>query len=252
MMTQNSEEIVVMTAALEQGITLQSEANTDVSHPPRSPVAHPIWAPQLYQAREPTTFELMVMIGDLQRAMADLAYGMSASPPAAPYAGNFIPQEPPLLGRIVIELSQPEVASSYSHDMSATTGLRSEVATQTLDQAEAGGKDKMKADADPIEQLLWAVEALIVRGMNKQQISVVVAKTVEDAFPTPPEGSSSQSENRDRPRHAKAVPPIPAPAPGKSQKTKVAPADPFACSASKGAQKYQPRGCRTFHAIYMP
>ncbi|GMP99647.1 hypothetical protein CsSME_00047042 [Camellia sinensis var. sinensis] len=121
------------------------------------------------------------MIGDLQRSVADLAYGMSASPPAAPYVGSFVPQEPPLLGRIVIKLSQPEMASSYGNDISAPT--------QTLDQAEARGKDKAKVDADPIEQLLWAVEALKAGGMNKQQISTVVAKTVEDAFPTPPEGS---------------------------------------------------------------
>ena len=65
--------------------------------------------------------------------MADLAYGMSASPPAVPYAGNFVPQEPPLLGRIVIELSQPEVASGYSYDMPAPT--------QTFDQAEVTGND---------------------------------------------------------------------------------------------------------------
>ena len=45
MMTQNSEEIVVMTAALEQGITPQGEASIDMSHPPRSPVVHPVWAP---------------------------------------------------------------------------------------------------------------------------------------------------------------------------------------------------------------
>ena len=164
MAAQKSEEIVVMTAALEQGTAPQSEASIDVLHPPWSPVVHPVWAPQLYQAREPATFELMGMIGDLQRSVADLAYGMSASPPAAPCAGNFIPQEPPLLGWIVIELSQPEVASSYSHDMSATTGLRSEVATPTLDQSEARDKNKMKADVDPIEQLLWAVEALKAGG----------------------------------------------------------------------------------------
>ncbi|KAF5933144.1 hypothetical protein HYC85_029315 [Camellia sinensis] len=246
MMAQNSEEIVDMTAALDQGITLQSETNIDMSHPPRSPVAHPVWAPQLYQAREPTTFELMGMIGDLQRSVTDLAYGMSASPPAAPYTGSFVPQEPPLLGRIVIELSQPEMASSYGNNMPTST--------QILDRAEARGKDKVKADADPIEQLLWAVEALKAGGMNKQQISAVMPKTVEDAFPTPPEGSSSQSENRDGPRHARTVPPIPSPAPGKDQKAKVAPADPFACAASKSAQtpKYLPRGRRTFHALYMP
>ncbi|KAF5932181.1 hypothetical protein HYC85_028352 [Camellia sinensis] len=184
-----------MTAALDQGITLQSETNIDMPHPPRSPVVHPVWAPQLYQAREQTTFELMGMIGDLQRSVADLAYGMSASPPAAPYAGSLVPQEPPLLGRIVIELSQPEMASSY-----------------------------------------------------------VVAKTVEDAFPTPPEGSSSQSENRDRPRHARTVSLIPNPAPGKDQKAKVAPADPFSCASGKNAQtsKYLPRGRRVFHALYIP
>ena len=118
---QNSEEIVVMTAALDQGITLHSETTVDMPHPPRSPAAHPVWAPQLYQAREPTTFELMGMIGDLQRSVADLAYGMSVSPPAAPYAGGFIPQEPPLLGRIVIELSQPEMASNHNNDVSTST-----------------------------------------------------------------------------------------------------------------------------------
>ena len=91
MTTQNSEEIVVMTAALEQGITLQGKASIDVSHPPRSPVAHPVWAPQLYQAREPTTFELMGMIGALQRSVADLGYGMSASPPAATDDGGIVP-----------------------------------------------------------------------------------------------------------------------------------------------------------------
>lgn len=135
-----------MTAALDQGITLQSETNVDVPHPPRSPAAHPVWTPQLCQAREPTTFELMGMIGDLQRSMADLAYGMSASPPAAPYVENFIPQEPPLLGRIVIELRQPEVASNYNNDVSTST--------QTLNQDEVRGKNKMRVDADPIEQLL--------------------------------------------------------------------------------------------------
>ncbi|KAL7171472.1 hypothetical protein ACSBR2_036179 [Camellia fascicularis] len=243
-MTQNSEEIVVMTAVLDQEITLQSEASVEVSHLPRSPVAYPVWAPQLYQAREPTTFELMGMIGDLQRSVADLAYGMLALPPAAPYAGSFVPQEPPLLGRIVIELNQPELASN--------NGISSP--TQTLDQVEARGKDKMKADADPIEQLLWAVEALKAAGMNKQQVSAVVTKTVEDAFPTPPEGSSSQSENRDRPRQARTVPSVPNPVPGKDQKSKAAPADPFASASSKTAQtsKYLPRGRRVFHALYMP
>ncbi|KAF5934179.1 hypothetical protein HYC85_030350 [Camellia sinensis] len=246
MAAQNTEEVVVMTATLEQGTAPQSEASISVSHPPRSPVVHPVWAPQLYQAREPTPFELMGMIGDLQRSVADLAYGMSASPPAAPYVGNFIPQEPPLLGRIVIELSQPEVASSYSRDIPAPT--------QTLDQAEAKGKDKAKVDADPIEQLLWAVEALKVRGMNKQQTSVIVIKAVDDAFPAPIKGGSSQTENRDGPRHAQTIPVVPNPAPGKVQKAKAMPADPFASASGKNPQtaKYLPRGRRVFHDLHMP
>ncbi|KAF5932393.1 hypothetical protein HYC85_028564 [Camellia sinensis] len=246
MAAQSSEEIVVMTAAPEQGTTPQNEASISMSYPPRSPVVHPVWAPQLYQAREPTTFELMGMIGDLQRSVADLAYGMSASPPAAPYAGNFVPQEPPLLGRIVIELSQPEVTSGYSHDMPAPT--------QTLDQAEARGKDKAKIDADPIEQLLWAVEALKARGMNKQQTSAIVTKAIDDAFPAPTKGSSSQAENRDGPRHAQTVPVVPNPAPGKVQKAKAAPADPFASASGKNPQtaKYLPRGRRVFHDLHMP
>ena len=45
MVTQNSEEIVVMTATLDQGITLRDETNGDVSHPPRSTVEHPVWTP---------------------------------------------------------------------------------------------------------------------------------------------------------------------------------------------------------------
>lgn len=100
----------------------------------------------------------MGMIGDLQRSVADLAYGMSASPPTTSFAGNFVPQEPLLLGRIVIELSQPEVVSSYGNDMST--------ATQTLDQAEARGKNKVGIGADPVEQLLWAVEALKAGGVQ--------------------------------------------------------------------------------------
>ena len=89
-----------MTAALNQGNILRDETNVDVLHPPRSPAARPIWEPQLYQAREPTTFELMGMIGDLQRSVADLAYGMSALPPTTSYAGNFVPQEPRYWGEL--------------------------------------------------------------------------------------------------------------------------------------------------------
>ena len=131
-------------------------------------------------------FELMGMIGDLQRSVADLAYGMSAPPPTTSYAGNFIPEEPPLLGRIVIELSQPEAIPSSDNGMSTTTGLRSDVVIQTFYQAEASSKNKMKADTDPYKQLLWAVKALKAGGLNKQQVFAGAIKTVDDIFPLRP------------------------------------------------------------------
>ncbi|KAF5932153.1 hypothetical protein HYC85_028324 [Camellia sinensis] len=162
--------------------------------------------------------------------------------------------EPLLLWRIVIELSQPEVISSYSNDVSTTTEFRSDIATQTLDQAEARGKNKMKAYANPIEQLLWAVEALKAGGFSKQQVFAVMTKIVDDAFPTPTEGSSSQAKNWDRPRHARTVPSAPNSTPEKDQKAKAVPAGPFASVSSKNPQtsKYLPRRCRVFHALYMP
>ena len=43
MMTQSSEKIVVMAAAVDQRIIIQDESNVDVPYPPRSPAAHPIW-----------------------------------------------------------------------------------------------------------------------------------------------------------------------------------------------------------------
>ena len=124
------------------------------------------------------------MIGDLQRSVADLAYGMSASPPTTSYAGSFMPQEPPLLGRIVIELSQPEAVSNSGNDMSTTTRLHSDQATQTVHQAEASGTDKIKEATDPYEQLLQTVEALKAEGLNKQQVLAVAAKIVSDTLPS--------------------------------------------------------------------
>ena len=112
----------------------------------------------------------------------------------------------------------------------------------------------MRANADLVEQLLWAAEALKARGINKQQVFAVMTKAVDNAFPTPTKGSSSRAKNRDGPRHAKTVPVIPNPVPGKDQKAKAVPADPFASASSKNPQtsKYLPRGCRAFHALYMP
>ncbi|KAL7260055.1 hypothetical protein ACSBR1_005839 [Camellia fascicularis] len=255
-MTQNPEEIVVLAAALShgQGITMQGETDVDMPHPPRSPVARPIWEPQYFQAREPTTFELMGMIGDLQRSVADLTYGMSASPSTTLYVGNFMSQEPPLLGRIVIEFSQHEAASSFGTDMSTAAGLCTGQATQTSHQAAASGKNKEKVDTNPYEQLQQAVEALKVGGLNKQQVLAVVANTVDDIFPTRADSSSSQVENRDGDRRTKTVPSNPNPAPGKDQRAKAASADPFASASGKSQQtsKYLPRGRRAFHALYMP
>ncbi|KAF5932555.1 hypothetical protein HYC85_028726 [Camellia sinensis] len=136
-MTQNSEEVVVMAAALNQGTTMQGETDIEMHRLSRAPTAYLIWEPQSFQTREPTTFELMEMIGDLQRAVTDLAFGMSAPPSTMSHARNFTPEEPPLLGRIVIELSQPDAIPSMGSDMSTTTRLRTDVVTQTFDQAEA-------------------------------------------------------------------------------------------------------------------
>ncbi|KAF5933217.1 hypothetical protein HYC85_029388 [Camellia sinensis] len=126
--------------------------------------------------------------------------------------------------------------------MSMTTGLRTEVATQTFHQAETSGKNKMKVDTDPYEQLLWAVEALKARGLNKQQVLAVAVKTVDDTFPTQSEISSIQGENRDKDRRTRTIPSNPNPAPGKDQKIKSAPADPFASASGKNSQisKYLP------------
>ncbi|GMP69098.1 hypothetical protein CsSME_00028490 [Camellia sinensis var. sinensis] len=199
-MTQNSEEIVVMEASLNQGIIIQ---------------------------------------GDTDRSVADLACGMSALPPTTSYAGNFILEEPPLLGS--------------GNVMSTTTGLHSDVATQTFYQAEANGKNKVKADTDPYEQLLWAVEALKAGGLNKQQLLAVAVKTVDDTFPTQSESSSSLGENREKGRRTRNDPLSSNPVLGIHRQTKPAPADPFANAPSKNPQtlKYPPGGHRVCRMLFL-
>ncbi|THG07391.1 hypothetical protein TEA_013110 [Camellia sinensis var. sinensis] len=162
----------------------------------------------------------MGMIGDLQRTVADLAFGLSAPPSTTSYAGNFMPEEPPLLGRIVIELSKPEAIPSLGNDISTITGLCTDVATQTFDQAKASEKNK--------------------------QVLAVVAKTVEDTFVTQNESSSNQCENRDKGRCTRNDPFNSKPALGRDQKAKSASADPFASASNKNPQtsKYLPRGRR--------
>ncbi|XP_028084932.1 G-type lectin S-receptor-like serine/threonine-protein kinase At2g19130 [Camellia sinensis] len=72
-----------------------------------------------------------------------------------------------------------------------TTGLHTEAKTQTSHQAEASGKNKIKMDADPYKQLQQAVEVLKAEGLNKQQVLAILAKTVDDIFPTQTESKSS-------------------------------------------------------------
>ncbi|KAF5933752.1 hypothetical protein HYC85_029923 [Camellia sinensis] len=145
-----------------------------------------------------------------------------APPSTASYAENFMPEDPPLLGRIVIELSQPEAAPNLGNDVSATTGLRT---------------DALKAE-----------------GLNKQQVLAVVAKTMEDTFATQNESSSNQGKNREKGRRTRNDPLSSKSTLGKDQQTKPVPADPFSSAPSKNSQtsKYLPQGRRVFHALCMP
>ena len=114
--------------------------------------------PQSSQTREPTTSELMRMIEDLQRTVIDLASGTLAPSSTTSHTGNFMTKGFPILGRVVLEEGQ------------------------SLSKVEARGENKVGAGINPHEHLLWAVEALKVEGLNKQQVLAVVAKTVDDTF----------------------------------------------------------------------
>ena len=126
--------------------------------------------------------------------------------------------------------------------------------SQSLGGVEVSGRNKIGADMDPNERLLLAIEALKAEGLNKEQVLAVVAKAVDDTFATQVGGSLNQREHREKGCHTRDDPVISNPPLGRDRQTRPAPANPFAGAPSKNPQalKYQPRGRRVFHALYMP
>ena len=125
---------------------------------------------------------------------------------------------------------------------------------QSLGKVEASGKNKVGAGMDSHEHLLSAVEALKAEGLNKQQVLAVVAKIVDNTFATQVGSSLNQGKNREKGHRTRNDPVSSNPPLGRDQQTRPAPANPFAGAPSKNPQalKYQPRGRRVFHALYMP
>ncbi|KAF5931633.1 hypothetical protein HYC85_027804 [Camellia sinensis] len=80
--------------------------------------------PQLSQTHEPTTSELMKMIEDLQRTVADLAFGVLAPSSTTSRTREFMSKGSPTLGRVALEEGQ------------------------SLDKVEATGKSKVGAGND--------------------------------------------------------------------------------------------------------
>jgi len=120
---------------------------------------------------EPTTAEMLGMIQNLQGTVAYLTFEVS------------IPSKTsPILGRVVVEKGQPETISSLGDDRSITNGSRFYIAPQSLGQAEAGDKNKAGTSIDPYLQLWWAIKTSKTKGLNKQQVLEVVAKTVDNTF----------------------------------------------------------------------
>ncbi|KAF5932261.1 hypothetical protein HYC85_028432 [Camellia sinensis] len=162
--------------------------------------------------------------------MMDLDFGILALSLTTPHTGNFMSKGSPILGRAAFEESQ------------------------TLGKVEGSGKNKVGAGMDPHEHLLLAVEALKAKGLNKEQVLAVVAKTVDDTFATQVRGSLNQGASREKGCCTRNVPFSSNPVLGRDQQTQSAPANPFAGASSKNPQtlKYQRRGQRVFHALYMP
>ncbi|KAI8014581.1 hypothetical protein LOK49_LG05G03539 [Camellia lanceoleosa] len=133
---------------------------------------------------EPTTSQLLSMIEDLQSTVADLAFGILAPSSTTSCAKNFTSKSSPILGRVTIGKGQPEGILSLGDDMSTTSGPHSDITTQSLGKTEASGKNEAEASIDPYAHLQWAIEALKVKGLNKQQVLAVVTKTMDDTFVT--------------------------------------------------------------------
>ncbi|CAL5350700.1 unnamed protein product [Camellia sinensis] len=130
--------------------------------------------------------------------MADLAFGVLASSSTTSHAKNFTLKSSPILGRAIIGKGQPEAISSLGDDMPTTNGTRSDIATQFLGQAEASGKNKAEASIDPYAHLRWAIETLKVKGLYKQQVLAIVAKTVDYIFVAQVGGILNQGVSREK------------------------------------------------------
>ncbi|KAF5933886.1 hypothetical protein HYC85_030057 [Camellia sinensis] len=185
--------------------------------------------PQSSQTHEPTTSELMKMIEDLQRIVADLAFGVLAPSSTTSCTREFISKGSPTLERATFEEGQ------------------------SFGKVESSGKNKVGVDMDPHEHLLWAAEALKAEGLDKQQVIAVITKAVDDTFTTQVESSLNQGASREKGRCARNVPFSSKPLLGRDQQTQSAPTNPFAGASNKTPQtsKHPPRGQRVFTPLYM-
>ncbi|KAF5933657.1 hypothetical protein HYC85_029828 [Camellia sinensis] len=183
--------------------------------------------PQSSQTHEPTTSELMKMIEDLQRTVADLAFGVLAPSSTASHTREFMSK--------------------------GSSGRAAFEEGQSLGKVEASGKNKVGAGIGPHERLQWDIEALKAEGLNKQQVLAVVAKIVDGTFATQNESSLNQGAIREKGRCTGNVPFSSKPLFGRDQQTQSAPTDPFAGASSKTPQtsKHPPRGQRVFAPLYM-
>ncbi|KAF5933077.1 hypothetical protein HYC85_029248 [Camellia sinensis] len=185
--------------------------------------------PQSSQTHKPTTSELIKMIEDLQRTVADLAFGVLAPSSTTSRTREFMSKGSPTLGRVALEEGQ------------------------SLGKVEASGKNKVGAGIGPHEHLQWDIEALKAEGLNKQQVLIVVAKTVDDTFATRNESSSNQGTSREKGRCTRNVPFSSKPLLRRDRQTHSAPTNPFAGASSKTPQtsKHPPRGQRVFAPLHM-
>jgi len=72
------------------------------------------------------------------------------------------------------------------------------MATQSLGQTEASGKNKIGTSIDPDRQLQWAIKTLKVKGLNKQQVFAVVAKTIDYTFVAQDESILNQGPSNEK------------------------------------------------------
>ncbi|GMP31286.1 hypothetical protein CsSME_00005561 [Camellia sinensis var. sinensis] len=133
----------------------------------------------------------------LHSTVVDLAFGFLAPSLTTSHAKNFTSKSSPILGQATIGKGQPEAILSLGNDMSTTSGPPFDIATQSLSKAEASGNNKAGASIDPDAHLRCAIEALKVRWLNKQQVLVVVVKTVNDTFIAQDESILNQGVNKE-------------------------------------------------------